>query len=166
MSQTFGPCHPDAEALAAFFRDRVQAGEVATYEKTATAVLDVRTPKGRARLNTAKRILLRDHSIALTAERGVGIRRLPENEKATAARSHLGRARNSARRGLKILGSADPAGFGPQERLVFNSTAAQLAMVDRVANNDATKRIQAASAATEQRLTLEKTILALMSNGK
>lgn len=81
-------------------------GEPASYaDLTAVIGTDVRRGRGLSALRTARRQLQRERQMVFNVERGVGLRRLSDDQVVEAGASYLAKVRRAARRGAKLVTS-------------------------------------------------------------
>jgi len=139
----------------------VDAGDVISYEKLAEAIgQPVRSGTGRNRLQTARRILQRDHGVVFEAVIGVGLKRMDAAGCVRVGSAYRQRIRRAAKRGLSKLLCADPAKLTNEQKTEYHATASHLGVLHHLTGRAATKQLAAAVEKTDQRLPVAKTLAA------
>ena len=121
----------------------------------------VQTGTGYGRLQTARRILQRDHGIVFEAVIGEGLKRMDDAGCVRVGASYRQRIRRAAKRGLSKLLCADPAKLTNDEKTEFHATASHLGVLHHMTGRAVTKQLTATVEKTQERLPVAKTLAAL-----
>jgi len=139
----------------------VAAGDVIPYATLAAAIgQPVQSGTGRNRLQTARRILQRDHATVFEAVANVGLKRMDAAGCVRVGSAYRQRIRRASKRGLEKLLCADPADLTNAQKTDFHATASHLGVLHHLTGRAATKQLAAAVEKTDQRLPVAKTLAA------
>lgn len=133
-------------------------GEVVEYD--ALTDLIKRDVRGEAysNLDTAKRRCESNDLIVIKPVRGVGVRRIPNDEIVAVAGDRLNKARRQTKRGLGELACADYDKLTPDQRLKHNASAAMLGTIHFMSKPSKIKSIETKLGAGNGKLSVNQTL--------
>ena len=166
LATPFQVASADTRAIAALIvKHKTENVPLVTYDAiTAMLGYDARSVKGRARTQTARRIVRRENRIILRAVANRGYEIVPDSGKTAISKSYLSRAHSAAREGMKTLGATEFAGLDNAQKTEFNAALSQLGVVSELSAAKATTKIAAKVAETQLALPVAQT-LAAFTNG-
>jgi len=120
--RTIGQASVESQVLFKFL-ENTKPGQLITYMEI-HEVSKVDVQKVPSVLNTARRNMQNIHKVVFATVRGIGIKRLENDEIPGEGFASIKRTRNIARKGVKTLSCADPSTLPAdlKVRLITNST--------------------------------------------
>lgn len=124
---------------------------------------DVTKPKGRAKLESAKQIVLSEHGLVFQCVRGVGIKRLEKEQVvASVLPDTVRKIRSATRKGKKIISK----GISPEDyktlskdgQAAYNATVSLLNVTDQISRSSQIKSVEKSVRETNAPLNLGKTL--------
>lgn len=150
----------ERQAVADLLR-AAKPGQVLTYGDI-KARTGVDCQHDRHILNAARDMVRDEDGVVFEAAYGVGLRRLTDAEVAKIVPDHRRRkAHRQAVKGIKELGTVDPAALPAGERLLHQAGMALLGAVAAVSTHSAFRRVQAQTTPTGPVLPVSATLEAL-----
>ena len=135
-----------------------KVGDMITYEQLSKAIgRDVRQ-FAKSSLDSARRSLLNAKNYVFSVEKGVGLKRLNDNEIVDASEDDRKKLRRAARRSLKKLSVVDFDNLTPDKKKQHIVASAQMGAVEMFANKNATKKIEAKVNETSKVLPIGETL--------
>lgn len=127
-------------------RDRLLMAPVdglVSYDVLSAAIgQDVRAPKWRGRLASARWMALRDEGAVFSAVRNEGLKRLADDAKIASGQDSLRRIRGTARRGdRRVSAGLKSNSITQEERAIGNGYKAVFAMIDNLSRTHMVKTL-------------------------
>lgn len=154
----------DSRLLAQRLRD-LKVGEQITYAELG-AVISSPVHGGTPALRTALRMLLRDDDRVFGVMRGIGLRRLNDQEIIAAADTDVVSIRHKARRAArKITAIADYDALSPKDQLAHTLKLSMFAAIGEMATERGMKKLasHATVKGTAKELPIKETLAAFAS---
>jgi hypothetical protein len=136
-----------------------QIGEVVTYAEL-SRVVGKSLSGFRSALASARRQVLKEKGFVFGTEKGVGIRRLSNEEIIAASTSDRHAIRRKARRSLQKLGTVKYAALDATKQIALTAVAAVFHATAEINRDSSMKLIQAAAGSSQQ-LPIRETLQAL-----
>jgi ribosomal protein L30/L7E len=140
MHTNFRPSS-DSKALARRL-EATQIGEIVSYDELTKLIAEDVTKVGRGTLQTARRIVQRDHRIVFDVVRGVGLKRLNSVEIVDQSDQTRERIRRTASRGARSLTCADYDALPQEKKAKHNISAALLGAISEYASDKKFKSVE------------------------
>lgn len=147
----------DALRLAQYLRG-IGIGEIVAYEKVTEIIGRDARSKGRPTLVSAEKIVQREHQIVFGTVRGVGIKRLSDDEIASLGIDGTRKIHRTARRTIKSLGCADFSKMKNESKIRHNMAMSLLGVFYEITKSNGIKRIESAVAVTQKSLPVSQTL--------
>lgn len=117
-------------------------GDIGYGELSDIAKANVQSSKGRGRLASARRILLREHGAVFSAVQNVGMHRLDDTAKIASGQDSLRRIRGTARRGdHRVAAGLRSNSLSSEQRAIGNGYRAVFAMINNLAKVQMVKSV-------------------------
>ena len=143
--------------------DRLSAvamGEQVSYDELSKiAGSNVREDRGA--LESARRVVLREHGIVFDVVRGSGLIRLDDNAIIESRARDVRHINRAAHKAMVKQSKANYESLTPENKLAFNTTGSLLKLVSIASSRDANKRMRIAVTAANQQLSLAQSLEAL-----
>jgi len=136
---------------------KCEPGDVVSYEELST-LLGTRVSGVTSQLQSAKRVVLAEHSLYFDIQRGAGLICAGNDGRIASAKDGIKHIHRAANRKLKILGTANVAAMTNEEKMQFNTVASHVGVLAGITTARAQNKLAAAVAVSEQCLPLVKTL--------
>lgn len=140
LKKSIGMASADAVTLARAMRE-IKVGEVVTYQQLSQTIARNVTREAQAALHTARGIVQREDRMVFDAVRGVGLKRLNDEEivdLSDKARDHI---RRTSRRTAKKLTCVDYDGMSRDKQVKHNTALSMLGVFMAMATEKSTRRL-------------------------
>lgn len=152
----------DVQALIELL-EKAAVGEVVEYTKIDAAIAcDHSTPKGAGRIQSARKVLLRDKQIVFAAVERVGLQRLNDSDIIKTGADSVAKIRRESIRGAKRLACVKYEELSDAEKRRHDAYASHLGILAECSRPQASKKIAAAVDQSQEvrKLTFEETLKA------
>ena len=153
----------DSETLASLLLT-VKAGEEISYQILSDSIHRDVTSTARGNLMTARRKVMREEGFVFEPVRGVGLKRLLDNEIADLGRGTLLRINRASQRGIQKMSCVQKfEDLTPAEKTKHNAAMSLLGVFYQVSKSKSIKKIESTVAIMQSRLPLENTLRAFLN---
>ena len=125
--------------------EKAQIGDIIPYHTLTETIRRDVTLEGRGAMDSARRILMRDKQIVFDAIRGVGLKRLSDQEITETSPRFINQARRKAAKGLKTLACANYAQLSQEQKTQHNVGAAILGVMKLAGATSSVNKIKSLS---------------------
>lgn len=138
--------------------DRLQkcsVGETATYDELSTVIGRNVQREGRGPLTTAMNRLMRDDGRVFECVRGLGVKRLPDNEILDVGQCYIGRAHRAAMRGHQKILCIKSDGYDSlsnEDKIKYNTSRSMLGVLEHITKPSKVKAIEGRVADAQSQL--------------
>ncbi len=152
----------DTQVLAKHLKT-LKSGDVVTYGELGKIIgPDSRHPKFKGYLVTARRIVLREHSLVFEPmsgdDRGVGLVALSDAQKLDLPQLTLKRIRRTCRTAASKVATADYEKLSSEEQRKFSTGLSVLGAVEMFTKPNTLARIEGGCAVSQKKLSFDQTI--------
>ena len=128
-ARTIGRASVESQELFKFLETTAPSQVITYVELSNAAKINVQTTPNV--LATARRMMQREHKTAFGTVRGVGIKRLTDEEIPDEASDTVKRAQNVAKKGKKLLGCANYESLSPEAKIRHTPTSTVLSFMEQ-----------------------------------
>jgi hypothetical protein len=139
---------------------KAEQGSLLKYEQL-SEIIGKPITSARAALQTARRYALREEGIVFGVERGIGIRRLNDDEIVAASVAQRKFLRNKARRAAKELSAADYRMLTAAKQLMATATMSIFLTIKATVSDRAVQTLQVLGGSSKS-LPIKETLQALL----
>ena len=151
----------DARLLSQFLL-KAREGELLTY-KSMSNIIGKPIASVRGALQTSRRHALREEGFVFGVERGVGIKRLTDDEKVAATAMHRKYIGNKAKRAAMELNTVDRQALSASKQLIATATMSIFLAIKSHISDRAVQAIQVLGGSSKS-LPIKETLRALLRN--
>lgn len=138
-----------------------QPGDIIPYQELSLIIHRNVQREGRSAMDCARKYALRDEQALFECIRGVGLKRLTDEEIVKVGPSHIKRIHSASRRGiLKLSSIRDFTKLNERDQIRHNTAMSLLGVFFEVSRVKSIRRIEAAVAVVQKKLPLEDTLRA------
>lgn len=151
----------DVQALIELL-EKAAVGEVVEYSRIDAVIGDHSTPRGAGRIQSARRVLLRDKQMVFAAVERVGLQRLNDSDIIKTGADSVARIRRESIRGAKRLACVKYEELSDAEKRKHDAYASHLGILAECSRPQVSKKIAAAVDQSQEvrKLTFEETLKA------
>ena len=133
----------DAKILVHVLRE-VEVGDVVSYSKLTAAIARDVQNDARSVLETARQIVQREDKMIFDAVRGIGLKRLTDDEIVGLSDRTREHVRRSARRVVKKMVCVDYVNLTPEKQVQHNTALSMFGLFAEIATDKSTLRLNEA----------------------
>jgi hypothetical protein len=132
----------DSGLLVAILRD-TKVGDLVSYAQLTGAIgTDVRSGRGYSVLHSARQQLQRERQMVFTVERGIGYRRLSDEQVVEAGGAYVNKVRRAARRGAQLVTSVSSfEGLSPVGKARHNAQLSVFSAIEAVTSQKTVSKL-------------------------